>query len=182
MQAAHTPARRARQPPAASASAESGGAGNPYAGEKRRPMNHLVFEGISSRLREFSEALIAAGYSSRSASQAQLTQAILHFNMPADAKAAGELIGGWTALTAVPIPSNPYRRQKRKPMNHLVFEGIPARLGRLSDELIAAGFPERSASQAQLTQAILNAGMPTDLDAAGELVQRWILLTAAGPR
>ena len=191
---AQTPAsreRRGRQPHATTASASASGrdadpkpqsaAGNPYAGEKRRPMNHLVFEGISGRLRELSDALVTAGYSSRSASQAQLTQAILHFHMPADAEAAGSLIGEWTALTAVPIPTNPYRRQKRKPMNHLVFEGIPVRLGELSHQLIAAGFPERSASQAQLTQAILHAGLPADVNAAGDLVQRWILLTAAGP-
>jgi len=154
--------------------------GNPYAGEKRRPMNHLVFEGIAARLRELSEALVDAGYPPRSASQAQLTQAILHFHMPADAEAAGELIRQWTALTAVPLPSNPYRRQKRRPMNHLALEGIPARLAQISAELVDAGYPERSASQAQLTQAILHAGMPQGREAAGELVQRWALLTA-GP-
>lgn len=123
-------------------------------------MNHLIYEGISSRLRELSEQLVAAGYPARSASQAQLNQAILHFGMPADADAAGELIAQWTALTAVPIPSNPYRGQKRKPMNHLIYKGIPARLGQLSEELVDAGYPERSASQAQLTQAILHFGMP----------------------
>lgn len=145
-------------------------------------MNHLVFEGIAARLRELSQALILdAGYSPRSASQAQLTQAILHFHMPADADTAGELIHQWTALTAVPIPTNPYRRQKRRPMNHLVLEGIPARLAQLSAELIDAGYPERSASQAQLTQAILHAGMPQGPDDAGELVQRWVVLTAGGP-
>jgi hypothetical protein len=152
---------------------------NPYAGQKRRPMNHLVYEGISGRLRELSEQLVAAGYPPRSASQAQLNQAILHFGMPADADAAAELIAQWTALTAVP-PSNPYRAQKRKPMNHLIFEEIPARLGQLSEVLVEAGYSERSASQAQLTQAILHFGMPADRDEAGELLQRWILLTSAG--
>lgn len=156
--------------------------GNPYAGEKRRPMNHLIFEGISGRLRDLSSGLVEQGYAARSCSQAQLTQAILHFHMPVDAEAAGELIAAWTALTAVPIPSNPYRQQKRRPMNHLVYEGIPVRLGELSEQLISAGYPERSASQAQLTQAILHDGMPADLAEAGELVQRWVLLTAAGPR
>jgi hypothetical protein len=156
-------------------------AGNPYAGQKRRPINHLIYEGISGRLRELSEQLVDAGYPERSASQAQLNQAILHFGMPVDADAAGELIARWTALTAVP-PSNPYRGQKRKPMNHLIFEAIPARLGQLSEALVDAGYPERSASQAQLTQAILHFGMPADRDEAGELVQRWILLTSAGSR
>jgi len=142
-------------------------------------MNHLVYTGISGRLRELSEALIAGGYGARDASQAQLTQAILHFYMPQDAEAAGDLIADWSALTAVPIPSNPYRGQKRRPMNHLVFEQIPVRLGELSEQLIAAGYPERSASQAQLTQAILHSGMPASVDDTGDLVQRWLQLLTA---
>lgn len=166
-----------RPTPAAQAPPPTGG--NPYAGQKRRPMNHLVYEGLSGRLRELSEALIDAGYGKRDASQAQLTNAILHFHMPADRDAAGELIAEWNALTAVPIPSNPYRGQKRRPMNHLVFERIPVRLGELSEQLIAAGYPERSASQAQLTQAILHSGMPASVDEAGELVQGWLLLLTA---
>jgi len=145
-------------------------------------MNHLIYEGISGRLRELSAELAAAGYPERSVSQAQLNQAILHYGLPVDADAAGELIAQWTALTAVPIPSNPYRGQKRKPMNHLIYERIPARLAQLSGELVDAGYPERSVSQAQLTQAILHSGLPADRDAAGELMQRWILLTSAGPR
>ena len=146
-------------------------------------MNHLVVAGISDRLRTLSEQLAAAGYPSRTASQAQLTQAILHFNMPPDTDAAGELIAQWAALTAVPTPSNPYKgaQAKRRPMNHLVVAGIPERLGQLSEQLVKAGYPERTVSQAQLTQAILHAGMPADRDDAGELVQRWALLTA-GPR
>lgn len=183
---------RTASPAATSGSASGGASGpgaeaiaptgaptaNPYAGQKRRPMNHLVFEGISGHLRSLSEALVDAGYLARSASQAQLTQAILHFGMPSRADDAGDLIAQWTALTAVPIPSNPYRGQKRRPMNHLVYEAIPERLGQLSEQLIASGYPERSASQAQLTQAILHFGLPADADEAGELVQRWVLLTA----
>ena len=87
--------------------------------------------------------------------------------------------GGRTAAPA-PAKRNPYAGQKRRPMNHLIFEEIPSRLGQLSEELVNAGYPERSASQAQLTQAILHFGMPGDRDEAGELLQRWILLTSAG--
>jgi len=155
---------------------------NPYSGQKRRAMNHLIFEGISRQLRELSGQLIKQGYLARSASQAQLTNAVLHFHMPPDSAAAGELVGEWMALTAVPVPSNPYRKQKRRPMNHLVFEGISGRLRELSEQLIKEGYPARSASQAQLANAVLHSGMPADTDAAGELVRQWTMLTAAGPR
>lgn len=154
---------------------------NPYAGQKRRPMNHLVFEGISARLRELSAQLIKQGYLARTASQAQLTNAVLHFYMPADSEEAGELVEEWSSLTSVPKPSNPYRGQKRRPMNHLVLEGISGRLRELSEELIDEGYPARSASQAQLANAVLHSGMPADTDAAGELVDQWMTLTA-GPR
>jgi hypothetical protein len=75
---------------------------NPYAGDRRVPMNHRVYESIPRRLAQLSKELVEAGYSSRLASQAELAQAILHFGMPTSAEESAQLLQRWAVLKAAP--------------------------------------------------------------------------------
>lgn len=80
---------------------------NPFARDKRVPMNHRVLESIPARVAALSEELEAAGYGARQVSQAELIQAVLHFYLPASADDARDLVQRWALLKAAPPAKRP---------------------------------------------------------------------------
>jgi hypothetical protein len=75
---------------------------NPYAGDRRVPMNHRVYETFPRRLAELSQELMEAGYPSRQASQAELLQMILHDSMPGTVDEAARRMQLWALVKAAP--------------------------------------------------------------------------------
>src|SRR5512144_1707376 len=75
---------------------------NPYAGERRVPMNHRVYQTFPQQLAELSQQLIDAGYSPRQASQAELLQMILHDSMPQSVEEAARRMQLWAMVKAAP--------------------------------------------------------------------------------
>jgi hypothetical protein len=75
---------------------------NPYAGVRRVPMNHRVYEAFPQQLAELSQQLTDAGYSPRQASQAELLQMILHDSMPRSVDEAARRIQLWALVKAAP--------------------------------------------------------------------------------
>lgn len=78
---------------------------NPYARDRRIAMNHRVYETLSARLAELSQALVDAGYSPRTVSQAELLQMILHDSTPLGVEDAEPRLQAWALLkSARPRP------------------------------------------------------------------------------
>lgn len=75
---------------------------NPYAGDRRVPMNHRVLESIPARVAALSEELVDAGYAARQVSQAELIQAVLHFHTPSSVDEARILVQRWALLKGAP--------------------------------------------------------------------------------
>jgi len=88
--------------PAASATSIELPTENPYAGVRRVPMNHRVYETFPQQLAELSEQLVDAGYSPRQASQAELLQMILHDSMPRSVDEAARRMQLWALVKAAP--------------------------------------------------------------------------------
>lgn len=88
--------RRNRQPKPSDDVREEVG-GNPYRGSVLRPMNHRVYAPLAARLAELATQLDTEGYR---VSQAELLQAILHFQTPDDSAAARSLVRRWRRLLA----------------------------------------------------------------------------------
>lgn len=77
---------------------------NPYARDHRIAMNHRVYETLSARLAELSQALVEAGYSPRTVSQAELLQMILHDSTPRGIDDAAPRLQAWGLLKSAPPP------------------------------------------------------------------------------
>lgn len=75
---------------------------NPYAGVRRVPMNHRVYDVFPTQLAELSQQLIDAGYSPRQASQAELLQMILHDSMPRTMDEAAQRMQRWALVKSAP--------------------------------------------------------------------------------
>jgi hypothetical protein len=75
---------------------------NPYAGDRRVPMNHRVYETFPQQLADLSQQLVDAGYSPRQASQAELLQMILHDSMPRSVEDAARRMQRWALVKAAP--------------------------------------------------------------------------------
>lgn len=78
-----------------------------------------------------------------------------------------------------PTEYNPYAREKRKAAGHRLYPSLIERLNAVSRELNDRGY--EGVSAADVTNAILHAGIPRDVTEAEQLIASWRSLLAKPP-